>query len=105
MLGCKMLQTSLPHNQAISMLVNKQLLCNAVQVACTSFCSKCFVQFLELRYKFFLHKHRPRDVVLRDTYVLRSSDNKNQEAFSRENANRGDVLGRVGGSLYFTVTS
>jgi hypothetical protein len=46
----------------------------------------------ELQYKLFLQKHQPKKRLLKDTYVLKSLDTKNQEAFYRGNVNGADVL-------------
>jgi hypothetical protein len=92
-----MLTISLPRNQSISMTVKKQLLCMQYHVRslhARHFDENVVFCFWNLNINFFLHKHRRKNVVLRDTYVLCSSVNKKKEVFSRENANRGDVLGR-----------
>jgi hypothetical protein len=65
-----MLTTSPPHNQSISMTVNKQLLCILYSLRARRFDKNVVFSFWNLHINFFLHKHRPKNFVLRDTYVM-----------------------------------
>jgi hypothetical protein len=94
MLGCKQLRTSLPDHQTISVAVTNQSLCTQCHAATVCmhivWWNMLYWVFGEL-IQWFLYKHRPKDV-LWDTYVPRTLDVKNQEAFYLGSVNRGDVL-------------